>query len=381
MTLVDLEHGSPQLAGELREAARHLLMHPLTTAERNPDHFRTIRRHESALDRWFTQRLGYRLHVSHDTARLYKSTYAPVGRPLWAMRSDPRPLRQLEYMLLALVCACTTAGPDVVSLRDLIEQVRSAAAEADIELVGDTAERRALVSALRWMIDHGLMTELFEHVEQYSTDETADAVLRVRPDRIALLPVPGMDSDAPGLADIGPPRDVPMRQWMRCRLVEDPVLYRDDCTDEQWSELRRRLGEESQWLDEMFGFSLEARAEGVAAIDPTGRLSDRRFPAGGTVGHAALLLIERLAGGSAPGAWRDREALLAIIDELIAQHGGSWANTSVEAPATLLDDVAELLSDLRLAELSPDGGFRLLPAAERYVVDPDLSTGIQGSLL
>ncbi len=62
----------PQAAGEQRLAARHLLQHPLTVAEADPELFTLIRRHEEQLDRWFTQRLGYRLQVSADTARLSK---------------------------------------------------------------------------------------------------------------------------------------------------------------------------------------------------------------------------------------------------------------------------------------------------------------------
>ena len=58
----------------------------------------------------------------------------------------------------------------------------------------------------------------------------------------------------------------PLRQWARAMLVEQPVLYRDDVTDEEWGELRRRLGEEERLLQEMFGLALEVRAEGMAAI-------------------------------------------------------------------------------------------------------------------
>jgi len=291
----DDQRDDPQAAGEQRDAARHLLMNPITTAERDPAMLRLIRRHEAAVDRWFTQRLGYRLHVDTDTARLYKSTYVPERRPLLATWSTTRPLRQLEYTMLALLCACTAAGPAVVSLRDLVDEVRSAAAEAGVDLAGDAAERRALVAALRWMIEQGLASELHEQVERYSTDETADAVLRMRPDRIALVPLPTLgDLDFEASAAGSSRGEIPVRQWLRARLVEDPVLYRDDCSDEEWGELRRRLGEESAWLDEMFGVTLESRAEGIAAIDGLGRLSDQRFPTSGTTGHAALLLIEAL---------------------------------------------------------------------------------------
>ena len=64
----------PRREFELRAAARHLAAHPLVLSESDPDTFRLVRRYEHDLDRWFTQRLGYRLEVTADTARLFKST-------------------------------------------------------------------------------------------------------------------------------------------------------------------------------------------------------------------------------------------------------------------------------------------------------------------
>src|SRR5690606_7304602 len=114
----------------------------------------------------------------------------PDHRPL--RTASGRPFHRREYVLLALVLAATAAGPDVISLRDLVDQVRSAAAEAGIALTDDSTERRALVSVLSWMIDRGLATELHAHVDAYATDRDADAVLKLRPDRIVLLALPAL---------------------------------------------------------------------------------------------------------------------------------------------------------------------------------------------
>lgn len=180
----------PQVGVERRACARHLLGHPLTCAEDDPDVFRLIRHHETELDRWFTQRLGYRLHVDSDTARLFKSGTVPDHRPL--RTHTGRPFTQLEYVVFALVLATTAAGPSVISLRDLVEDIRSAAVEAGVTLTGDVTERRAVVSVLRWMIAHGLAIEMHENVDVYAADETADAVLRIRPERISLIPLPAL---------------------------------------------------------------------------------------------------------------------------------------------------------------------------------------------
>src|ERR1700722_3947398 len=99
----------PQTAFELQLCARHLVQQPLTCMEHDPEIFRLIRRHEGELDRWFTQRLGYRLHLAADTARLFKTGFVPARRPL--RTTSGRPLHQLEHVLLVLVVASTVAGP------------------------------------------------------------------------------------------------------------------------------------------------------------------------------------------------------------------------------------------------------------------------------
>lgn len=377
----------PQTAFELQLCARHLVQQPLTCMEHDPEIFRMVRRHEGELDRWFTQRLGYRLHVNADTARLFKDGCVPRRRPL--LTATLRPFHQLEYVLLALVLGATVAGPDVVSLRDLIERVRSAATEAGMFLEDSPTMRRALVSVLQWMIGRGLATELHERIEAYAGDESADAVLKIRADRIALLPLPALaGADSAQSLLIRAERRSAMRQWMRCRLVEEPVLYRSDLSDTEWSELRRRLGEEERLLEEMFGLVLEARAEGIAAIDPSGALAERRFPTGGTIGHATLLMIARLHE-EREQSWRWND-MVRVVSELAENQRRRWAGDMVDAPERLARRVVDLMLELRLAEWTrgtgpadPSSGdgdaaiggdfpdehsvFNMLPAAARFL--------------
>jgi uncharacterized protein (TIGR02678 family) len=390
---VPYEH-DPHADSELQDCACHLVQYPLTVKEDDPDMFRLIRRHEAELDRRFTQRLGYRLQVSADTARLYKDGFVPERRPLLTPKTK-RPLNPREYVLLALVLGATVAGPGVISLRDLVERVRSAAVEAGITYEDSGSTRRALVTALEWMISMGLASVLHERIEAFAGDATADAVLKLRPDRIALLPLPQLAGahEPAALLDRSRAR-ASTRQWMRCRLLEEPVLYRSDLTEAEWSELRRRFREEQRLLEEMFGLTTEARAEGVATVDPQGRLTPIRFPSGAsTVSHAALLLIEKL--DAAPAQSLRWGAVVDALRELAEVHIRRWSADYRAAPELLGREAADLLLDLRLAEWvlgqdategeeapadseSDNRTLRLLPAAGRFLppVSP-VSDGVE----
>ena len=271
----------------------------------------------------------------------------------------------------------------MISLRDLLGEVRSAATDADVTVTDEPADRRALVTALRWMIRHGVAIEMHDRVERYAADGAADAVLRIRPDRVALLPLPVLArSEAVDEVLDRPDRGLSSRAWMRSFLLEEPVLYRTDLADDEWAELRRRLGEESAIFEEMFGLNIEARAEGVMAIDPEDRLTDSRFPRSGTVGHAALLLIDRLVETDRTPLGRSE--FVDAVAVLAAEHRRYWSKLA-EDPDRLADEILELLGDHRLAEVDGDV-VRLLPAAWRYGVaveaDEGGATGVeQASLL
>ena len=374
---------------DLRSAARHLVRHPLVLAENDPEMLALIRRHEHTLDRWFTQRFGYRLQVTADAARLFKSSVVTRRRPLLTATSQSRPFSPREYTLLALSLAAVAAGPTVISLRDLIHEIRSAATDADIVLTEEAVDRRALVTALKWMIQYGLASEMHEHIDRYVSDETADAVLRIRPDRVALLPLPALASSeaVPQLLDRSDQR-LSSRAWMRSILLEEPVLYRTDLTNGEWTELRQRLGEEEAIFDDMFGLRLESRAEGIMAIDPDNEVTDSRFPRSGTVGHAALLLLDRLVhsvssapveeqpdnqmaenrntdeAGRAPIA---REEVIEVVAALVSEHHRYWSQDA-QNQERFSNDILDLLEDHRLVEVTGDVVW-LLPPAWRYSVD------------
>jgi uncharacterized protein (TIGR02678 family) len=297
-------------------------------------------------------------------------------------RPGRTPAGRRRTALLALVLAATAAGPDRISLRDLVLQVRSAAADAGIALDGATSERRALVTALRWLVDHGMVRELDRSVSGYETDADADALLEVRNDRMALLSAPALVGarSADELLDRAAGEGTG-RAALRRRLVEDPALHADDVAPEDWAELRRRFGEESRYCEEMFGLVVEARAEGAAAIDVDGGCTDIPFPAGGTTAHAALLLLDALTARYRDGA--DPADLDREVRELLHRHGRYWRK-DVEAD-TLRGEAVALLTAMAVVTIDADGRVRPRPVAARFAPDvavagPD-DDGGQQSLL
>jgi uncharacterized protein (TIGR02678 family) len=389
----DREEFDPQAAQERRECCRHLVLNPLTIAEHDPAIFALIRRHYSQLDQWFTQRFGYRLHVDVDTARLVKQGVVPHIRPL--RTNSDRPMHRRELEILALLLACTASGPLLMSLRDLVADVRSAAVEIGSQLTNETGDRRSLVTALRWMLDRGLLFEVHERVDRFAEDGEADAVLRLRPDRIALVPVPALLAEADSEALFrrvdrrkeGNDQAIRtgFRQWARCRLLEDPVLYRHDLTDAEWSELRRRVSQESRIFDEMFGLVIEARAEGIAAIDPIGSLTDLRFPTSGTTAHAAILLIDRMRTEIDDHETSSLQSSRVgeLLDTLITEHGRHWSKELTSRPERLVRESLALLDAHRLVEVD-DELVVLCPGAVRFATEVEVievPAHVQESLL
>ena len=156
------------------------------------------------------------------------------------------------------------------------------------------------------------------------------------------------------------------------QTATDVRPFQVEIPEGELAELRRRIGEESNWFAGMFGVEVESRAGGIAVIDPDGRLTDRRFPTTGTVGHAALLLIDALHGTG-----RDtftRAELIEHLARLITQYGTYWSGLTDE-PDKLLDEVVALWLDHRLVSTEPaadpaSNEVHMRPAAWRYRAEP-----------
>jgi uncharacterized protein (TIGR02678 family) len=362
-----------------RDAARQLLRTPLVLAARDPEAYRRIRRHADALATMFRSYLGYRLVVDARFARLSKAGLGRGnGRPL--MRSGSKaPFSPRDYTYLALLCSVLLTGRQQVLLSSVVADVRQAAAEAGIELGADTlAERRALVHALRQLIDWGIVTEDAGSVADYADNPGKEAPLFIERELVRhLLAMPLREvDDAESLvlmaADAGTDA---VRHAVRRKVVEHPVVTVDELPEAQRTWLRQSQRREAQILEDNFGLRLEIRFEGVAAFDPREELTDLAFPRVGSLGQVALLTVAELVAQLEP---TDASVpvppglLQSVVQGLLAQYGRRWAKEYVERPDRLGPDVEDLLVDAGLLARDADGSLRLRAIAARYAPQPEL---------
>jgi len=371
------------LAAERRTAVRLLLAEPLLTAADHPEEFPLIRRHADELAGQFGQVLGYRLTVEPGFARLHKAGLGPdAGRRL--ERGSGAPFTPRTYAYLALALAALVTAPEQLLLSEVVARTRAAAAEAGIDLgePNRMTERRALVAALKQLMSWRVLAEDEGSVEKYAGDGEADALLTI--DReIARRLVSGPVSQAATPQDLleraasaeqsGP------RHHVRRLLVETPVVYLDDLTEEERDWLRRSQRREQRVLEDFAGLHAEIRAEGVALIDPEQELTDTQFPGTGTVAWAALLLAGQLATELTPDSGAcdvpiPEGRVSELLGALIAEHRNAWSQELTGAPALLTDAVMDLLRRMRLVRPArpPGTGWALTAAAARYA--PEVTT-------
>lgn len=347
-----------------RDAARLLLQQPILTAVRDPDALALVRRHATALRTMFATRLGYTLVVESTFARLIKAAPAAASPPRPLLRDGGEPFGAATYAHLALVCAALLAPGigDHVLGSAIAEQVRADATALGVAGSDPVADRRQLVAALRVLQEWGVLTDDAGIVDGWAGGGGGDGVLDIhRPLLAHVLATP----PAAGAPD----RQVPARVRLYRRLVEDPVVARDDLDPDELDELHRDRAELAHRLDDDFGLTLEVRTEGALAYDADGTLTDLSFPGAGTLKQAALLLISTLIEGHEPTPGSDLTISASAVDSAIANlvsaHAQTWRARYVRDPGTLRREILDLLVDLQLAR--PDGnGLVLHASAARY---------------
>jgi len=394
---------------ERRRALRALLARPLLLAERDPETFAAVVRHRAELVRWFAENAGWTLVVDAGArhARLMKRPARPdPTRP--ARAPGKRPFDRRRYVLLALALAALDDEPVQVTLARLAEKVRELSLDEDGLAPFDpeqAPERHAFVDVVRLLTDLGVLALRDGDAERYARSREGDALYDVRErllGRLLAAPRPPALAGSPARmaeeerAGTEEGERMAGRHAVFRRLLDDPVLYRDEIDERGRDWLAGGSGFLYERLARDAGLAVERRGEGLAAVDPEGTLTDTVFPEGGsTVKHAALLLCEwladraraRRAGSSGPaletpGAvpWPD---VVARVRALQAEYAGRWSKEfdATEAGAEeLAREAARLLVGFGLAAFvppgdaaapAPDGALVARPAAARFAPSPE----------
>lgn len=293
-----------------QRAARTVLSHHVITAV-HPDRFALplVRRWAGELRDDLLELFGYRLDVTETVARLHPVIDRfDTTRPA-RTRSD-RPFDNRRYAYLSLFLVVLGRAGEQVVLSELVDRVVDEVSAIDgLTLDPEVAaDRHALVDVVGWLVDRGGLTIADGDTEQWARDPgDGEALFDI--DRAVVTALtyvgrwPGHLTSAADLLGEFDPAGMPSPESARgrqaaARAVRRALLERPLVAATELGEVARRLLQEGRCAEQvaqLTGMTVEARAEGTALIDTTGRLSHGRFPAAGTVGQVALLLANDIA--------------------------------------------------------------------------------------
>jgi uncharacterized protein (TIGR02678 family) len=381
-----LSAAEEHLQQERQEAARALLMHPLLAAELHPRAFSLVRRHEPWLSERFRHLLGYRLALRAEHARLYKRPRAAYAdRPArirpGAAQPGPEdgwaPFTRRHYLLLALSLAVLEShhGRAQALIGGLAGEVSALGAELELGVDFERREeRRAFAEGLELLCRIGVLRQRDGSREAFvGRDERREEALfdidhgRLGDLKATPLALTEIESVAQLLAEEYPPTEDGERARRRHRiartLVEEPLLYVEELAEDERDSYRSQRHRLEPELEALCGLQAERRAEGSSLIDPSGTLTDVRFPTRSTDSLLALLLCERLRcaareEGRNPLPGSAVAALLAELRERLALDAGSGEE--------LDEPVLELLERHRLIAREAPAQVRVLPALARF---------------
>jgi uncharacterized protein (TIGR02678 family) len=354
-------------AAQARQCARVLVRRPLVRPD-GPDGqlLPLMYRHRHVLQSLFSGYLGYPLLVERRFVRLYKRLDGHAGRGMSGF--TPRTYVYLTLTLAALV----DAGRQVL-LSQLIADVRGAAAEAGITVSEELVELRALSSALRYLVDLGVLEEIEGTVASVTHGQSGEALITISLELLGLVMARTETTRSPepgSLSLPGPAASLDDGVLARRRLVEDPVVLYCDLPAREAAYLRVHQRQEGFWLDRYFGLQTEVRSEGIAVIDPDGYLTDLPFPAGSTVARMALLALASLMEAAAPTAEGLRLVTTTQIRDACAglceRYPAAWAKDEAANVERLATRVTDMLAQAGLARRTGDSTVLLSPAASRW---------------
>lgn len=370
---------------ERRRALRALLRRPLLTAA--DPMFPLVRRHAAELTRWLGDEAGWTLTVGREVARLRKvpARLTDDTRPARAPRSG-QPFSQRRYVLLCLALAALERAESQSTLGRLADRVLDAAGDPALRAEGivfrlETRDERAdLVAVVRLLLELGVLTRVAGDEASYvratgdvlyDVSRRALAGVLAAPRGPSLITAATLDERLAALTaepvpDTAEARTRAARRSLTRRLLDDPVLYLDDLSEDERAYLASQRAATLRRVADATGFEPEVRAEGIALLDPTGEATDLGMPEDGTEGHVTLLLAEHLAGrGTATIA-----ELQAQTASLVTEHGVHWRQAARE-PGAEVALCTQAIEKLRALDLVRVQGNLVAPrpALARFAVD------------
>ena len=292
-----------------QRALRALLARPLMTAEDRA--FSLVRAHADYLRTWFARECGWVLRIERGHARLAKRAADATDATRGA-----REFNRNRYILLCLALAVLEREDVQITLARLGERLMVEALDDPLVASGFVfaldrqSQRRDLVAVCRLLLELGIIARVAGDEAAY-INQSGDALYDIhRPMLAAVLAGdrgPSALADARSLearlealtvdnpAEGEDARRTALRHRLARRLLDDPLLYRDDLDADEREYFVNQRGPMGRRLAEATGLVAEHRAEGSALVDARGELTDVPLPQQGTDAHATLLLAEFFA--------------------------------------------------------------------------------------
>jgi len=378
---------------ERRRALRALVQYPLLTATGpHADDFILVRRHEEPLQKWFSHHVGWTLLVSSEYARLRKIP-ADLSDSTFPAR-DPKhhvAFTRRRYVFLCLALAMLERSARQTTL--------SAVADAIIESLqneplfvaqGMTLDlsnghhRADLVAVVRLIIDLQVLKPIHGDEEHFLRDERNNVLYTINRQVLTALlsvqrgpstvAVSGFEERLAAItaevaARTEDARNRRLHQFLMRRLLEEPVVYYSDLSEDEQNHLRQRRARLLQYLTDATGLIAEVRTEGIALLDESDGFTDIVLATEGTEGHATLLLAEFLGtcARDRAGETISLAELHSRMAEFIAVHNARWNKDSRKAGADrdLTRCALDRLLSLHLVRMLSSGVLPL-PAICRY---------------
>lgn len=372
---------------DYQRAARVLLARPLVRST-DGDTFRLVKRNAPALRDWFEINTGWGLHVDTAIVRLAREP-AVIDDPTHPLvtKTAGVAFSRRRYVLLMLCLTVLERSDSQISLGRLAEQVLVFGATPELTAAGFSfslatrEDRSDLVASVQALLEWGALARVAGDESDYvrhSGDVLYDVSRRVLSQLLvsrrgaSVVGGESLDERLTALRDRGLPpsddmRNLQLRQRLTRRLLDDPVVYNDELSDDELAYLRSQRAAICRRITELTGLVAEIRAEGLAMIDLDDDLTDLRMPEKGTDGHVALILAEFLTGSDSTEV--STEALESHLLSVSDEYRSFWRNDATDpgAQSGLVRIAVARLVALRLARRTQTG-IRVLPALARFAV-------------